>query len=170
MKLRCLILGALLTGELGAWFALSRIERSYEPARKDWSLIKDGLYMGGHVEEPPPGTGAVLNLCPHQDPYEAATPIWEPIPDSEPAPSVEWLREKVDFIERQRRAGVTVYVHCRAGVSRSGMVVTAYEMFKSQRGVDDALAFVRSKRPVTQPNPAFLQRLGEWEQTLKSNQ
>ncbi len=43
------------------------------------------------------------------------------------------------------------------------MVVTAYEMYKNHWTRDEALAFVRSKRPEVRPNPAFMRRLHEWE-------
>jgi hypothetical protein len=134
---------------------------------QDYSLIEDGLYMGADVERPPPGTGAVLNLCEDPDPYQRRVHVWEPIRDSAPAPDIDWLRRMVDFIDAQRRAGVTTFVHCRNGVSRSGMVVTAYLMFKNNWTRDEALAFVRSKRPIVRPNRAFMERLLEWEQVLK---
>jgi hypothetical protein len=36
----------------------------------------------------------------------------------------------VHFIDDERKAGRTVYVHCFAGMNRSGMVVTAYLMYE----------------------------------------
>jgi protein-tyrosine phosphatase len=90
-----------------------------------------------------------------------------PIMDAAPAPSLDWLRERVKFVDEQRKAGKTTYVHCAAGVSRSGMVVTAYLMYRNGWSRDETLAFVRSRRPVTNPNPAFMKLLEEWEQELK---
>ena len=46
------------------------------------------------------------------------------------------------------------------------MVVTAYEMYKNH-WTREALAFIRSKRPQFRPNPAFLERLDEWERVLQ---
>src|SRR5437588_637909 len=94
----------------------------------NYSHIEHGLYMGGFVLETPPNVGAVLNLCETEDVYRAAAHRWEPIGDAEPAPSLDWLRQQVAFIETQRKARQVVFVHCRNGVSRSGMVVTAYLM------------------------------------------
>jgi protein-tyrosine phosphatase len=37
----------------------------------------------------------------------------------------------VAAVDANRRAGRTTFVHCRNGVSRSGMVVTAYLMWKN---------------------------------------
>jgi protein-tyrosine phosphatase len=53
-----------------------------------------------------------------------------------------------------------------AGVSRSGLVITAYEMQTHHWRRDEALAFVRSQRPQANPNRAFMQLLLEWEREL----
>jgi len=76
-------------------------------------------------------------------------------------------REAVEFIDAQRRAGRTVYVHCAAGMNRSGAVVTAYLMQKHNWPRDRALAFVQSKRSQIQPNPRLMRLLSEWEQVLQ---
>ncbi len=131
-----------------------------------YSKIEDGLYLGGAVDAPPPGTEAVLNLCEHEDKYHAGVHCWQPIHDAAPAPSLDWLREQVDFVREQRAAGKTVYVHCAAGVSRSGMVVTAYLMEKNGWTRDRALEFVRQSRSIVNPNPAFMQLLLDWEDHL----
>jgi hypothetical protein len=133
----------------------------------NYAKIEDGLYLGGFVREPPPDTSAVLNLCETEDPYRVAVHRWEPIPDAEPAPTLDWLRQQVGFIAEQRGAGRTVFVHCRNGVSRSGMVVVAYLMARHGWPLDEALTFVRSKRDIVRPNPAFMRLLEEWEQTPK---
>jgi hypothetical protein len=136
----------------------------------NYSRVEEGLYLGGYVAQPPPGTQAVLNLCETADPYQATVQKWEPIRDAEPPPSVAWLRRKVEFIDNQRRAGRPVFVHCRNGVSRSGMVVVAYVMFKNGWTRDEALTFVRSRRSVVRPNPAFMPLLLEWERFVKGRE
>ena len=133
----------------------------------NYSKVEDGLWLGGYVADPPPGTRAILNLCEAEDPYRVDSHRWEPIPDAEPVPSLHWLREQVGFIEAERRAGKTVFVHCRNGVSRSGMVVVAYYMARNGLSRDDAMEFVRSRRPGLRPNPAFMHLLLEWERSLK---
>jgi hypothetical protein len=160
------LLAVLLLGTVGAWFVLSAIERSHEPG-PNYTLIEDGLYMGGWLEAPPPRTGAVLSLCRVADPYKCDSHLSEPIVDSEPAPDLDWLRRVVKFIDAKRRAGVTTYVHCRNGISRAGMVTTAYLMFEHGWTRDKALAFIRTKRPQVRPNPAFMERLLDWERALK---
>jgi hypothetical protein len=159
-------LGTLLVGGIAAWLVLLGVERWYRGG-PNYSLIEDGLYMGGDVKEPPPDTDAVLNLCRRDDPYRTDIYLWEPIPDCAPAPRLAWLRRMVEFVDAKKREGLTTYVHCRAGVSRSGMVVVAYLMYKNHWTRDQALAFVREKRPQVRPNPAFMERLLEWERALK---
>jgi protein-tyrosine phosphatase len=95
---------------------------------------------------------------------------WTPIRDAAPAPDLAWLRKTVAFIDKQRRAGRTVYVHCFAGVSRSAMVVTAYYMHEKGWTRDEALAFVRTRRPQVRPNPAFMELLLEWEKELSGKE
>jgi hypothetical protein len=148
---------------LGVHLAVDWFNR--EPPNYSW--IEDGLYLGGYAPKPPPDAEAVLNLCEAEDPYRVATHRWEPIRDGEPAPGLEWLRDQVGFIGAQRESGRAVFVHCRNGVSRSGMVVTAYLMARHGWSRDDALTFVRSRREMVRPNPAFMRLLREWEQSLR---
>ncbi len=153
---------AVLATVLGTWLALVAVEYYYrEPP--NYTLIETKLYLGEYVNAPPPGTTAVLNLCESEDPYECAVQSWQAIRDAGPAPSLDWLAEQVAFIDQQRQAGRTTYVHCHAGVSRSVMVVAAYLMRKHDWTRDEALARLREKRPQVRPNLAFMDLLAEWE-------
>ncbi len=80
----------------GWW--LSRDEENY-------SLIEDGLYLGGDVKLPPSGATAVLNLCETPDRYRTDVALWAPIRDAAAAPDVEWLRGMVRFVDANRREG-----------------------------------------------------------------
>ena len=129
----------------------------------DYAEIERGLYLGAHVEEPPRGTTAVLNLCEMEDQYRAEVHRWQPIRDAAPAPSLDWLREQVAFIKDQRTVGRAVYVHCFQGASRSGLVVVAYLMAEKGWSREEAITYVRARRPALRPNPAFMELLREWE-------
>jgi hypothetical protein len=166
VKSRLILVGILLAFGIGTWVILRAWEQSYQPA--NYSLIEEGLYQGGDVTAPPHGTQAVLNLCEKEDSYQCPVHVWEPIKDGAPAPSLDWLRQQIKFVAAQRQAGLTTFVHCRNGASRSGLVVVAYLMFQHGWTRDKELAYVRSKRPVTHPNPAFLDLLLEWEKALQS--
>jgi protein-tyrosine phosphatase len=172
--LGALFVGAAAVGLAVEWLTGGQVSSSlagfFVRGEPNYSLVEDGLYQGGYVKAPPFGAQAVLNLCETEDLYRAEVHDWVPIPDASPAPDLDWLRRRVEFVDAQRRAGRTVYVHCWAGVSRSGMVVTAYLMFEHRWTREEALAFVRSRRPVTRPNPAFMELLGEWEQALRDRE
>jgi hypothetical protein len=156
----------LLICGIVAWLGLSWLERDYQGSGANYSLIELGLYMGGVVREPPSGTVAVLNLCELDDPYRCEVHRWEPTHDGEPAPELAWLRRQIEFIDMHRKNDHTVFVHCRNGVSRSGLVVVAYLMWEHGWSCDDALKFAREKRSIVRPNPVFMDRLAEWEKAL----
>lgn len=143
------------------------LDRAYA-VPPNYSQIEPGLWLGGFVDAPPPGVTAVLNLCETKDPYSAEIHAWEPIRDAEPAPSLEWLKERVAWIDAQRAAKRDVYVHCQQGVSRSGMVVTAFVMRRDGLSRDEALATLRAKRPDVRPHPTFMRLLEEWQAALKN--
>jgi len=108
----------------------------------------------------------VLNLCGQKDPYAVDNLLWEPILEGGKEPDLDWLRRMVKFIDSQQQAGRITFVHCLAGMNRSGMVVTAYLMSKHNWSRDQALKVVQSKRPQIQPNPSLMRLLDEWEKEL----
>lgn len=76
------------------------------------------------------------------------------------------FEEANDFIDEAIKADGVVFVHCNAGISRAGSVVTAYVMKTLRMGFEAALAFVKSKRSVVRPNAGFVEQLKEYEKTL----
>ncbi|KAF8338035.1 protein-tyrosine phosphatase-like protein [Cantharellus anzutake] len=56
-----------------------------------------------------------------------------------------------------------ILCHCYGGISRSATIVMAYLMSTRRLGVDEALEFVRSKRPQVRPNSGFMAQLKRWE-------
>jgi hypothetical protein len=133
----------------------------------NYSMLEDGLAVGGILSAPPAGTRAVLNVCETSDPYAAEVHRWEPIPDLGPAPDLAWLRSQVAFIDEHRKAGRPVYVQCRAGVNRSVVVVAAYLMWRDGMHRDEALAVVRGKRPRAGPYEVYREYLVKWEKALR---
>nr|CAG4636617.1 EOG090X0GSS [Eubosmina coregoni]SVE70144.1 EOG090X0GSS [Eubosmina coregoni] len=63
------------------------------------------------------------------------------------APSQEMLIEGVDFINRKSVDGGVVYVHCKAGRSRSATLVTCYLMKKHNWTPEEAISHLKSIRP-----------------------
>jgi hypothetical protein len=134
---------------------------------ENYSIIEDGLCLGGILSVPPSGTRVVLNVCETKDPYLAEVHRWEPIPDLGPAPALAWLRSQVEFIDQHRKAGLPVYVHCRAGINRSVTVLAAYLMWRDRLTRDAALEVIQRKRPRASPFAVYREFLLEWERSLK---
>lgn len=59
-----------------------------------------------------------------------------------------------------------VLIHCKHGQSRSAAVVVAFLMHRNGWSLDVALAEVRRRRPIVDPNDSVLQQLVAYEQRL----
>lgn len=90
------------------------------------------------------------------------------IADSEQTDLGTCFESAVDYVRQALQSGGKVLVHCTAGVSRSASLVIAYVMQEKQWGVAQALSWVRAKRPIIAPNPAFMRQLEAWEETVKN--
>lgn len=76
----------------------------------------------------------------------------------------------IDFyLEKKKK----VLVFCRAGVSRSATIIINYLMKTFSLTVDDAILFLKKKRPQIQPNSGFLKQLKDemmsYTQTTENN-
>ena len=69
------------------------------------------------------------------------------------------LVEAVEFITEAISSGGKVLVHCLGGRSRSASCVIAYLMKTMGIDLDTALAMVRAKRSVANPNDSFITQL-----------
>jgi predicted protein tyrosine phosphatase len=80
------------------------------------------------------------------------------------------LPKAVEALQRHRRRGHAVLVHCFAGVSRSATVCAAYMMAENPgMRVDDAIAAIRAKKPETfGPRPVFRAALDDFHEEIKS--
>ncbi|KAJ0980964.1 hypothetical protein J5N97_009219 [Dioscorea zingiberensis] len=86
--------------------------------------------------------------------------------DSPDTNLAQYFDECFEFIEKARRSGGGVLVHCFAGISRSATIVLAYLMKKHRMSLSQALKFVRSKRPRISPNQGFRKQLEMFEKSL----
>ena|SRR3990167_2777009 len=77
------------------------------------------------------------------------------------------LEEAIRFIHSHRKNKQNVVVNCAQGKSRSSTVVIAYIMVVNNMNFQEALAYVRSKRSIADPNSFFVQQLKEFETSTK---
>ena len=64
------------------------------------------------------------------------------------------LPKGIRFIEKHIQH-TNVFVHCMAGVSRSGAMVVAYIMKTKKLDFYKSMVFTRQRRPMVYPNPGF---------------
>lgn len=69
-----------------------------------------------------------------------------PTPDHDP-PLLETILKSVEFIDKMRREGRAVLVHCAAGQGRSGSIVAAYMMYSRGLSGQEAIDWIRRVRP-----------------------
>jgi dual specificity phosphatase 12 len=74
----------------------------------------------------------------------------------------KYFRRIIKLIDSEK----CVLVNCMAGVSRSATIVIAYLMTKQKMTFQEAFEFVRSKRPIINPNEAFIEQLLEYNNYL----
>jgi protein-tyrosine phosphatase len=77
----------------------------------------------------------------------------------------KYFKECLQFIESSDK----VYVHCRAGISRSSSIVIAFLMWKNQIGYTEARKIVKNARCCIYPNPGFEEQLRNFDNQLKYN-
>ena len=141
------------------------------------SLIDPLLFVGGQFrpEQWPAlralGVRAVLSLQEeNEDRFVGAPPeraLRLLVPDFEP-PALDQLRAAVQFMGEARRDGLPVLVHCHAGVGRAPLTAAAFLMGANQLSHYDALALLRSRRPIIGLNDRQLARLLEWGEVLRA--
>jgi protein-tyrosine phosphatase len=74
-----------------------------------------------------------------------------------------------DILDQAKKSERHVLVHCAAGVSRSATLVIAYIMESQKKSVEDAYAYVKSKRPIIHPNDHFLDQLKNFQEECEKN-
>ena len=91
------------------------------------------------------------------------------IPDSPDANITQYFGKTYDLINKYISKGENVLVHCMAGISRSSAIVLNYilrKMYENNevgscpcRLVNEVIDYVRTKRPVVNPNDGFMKQL-----------
>ena len=129
----------------------------------DLDRVQENLFIGsavGMTDENLPelkerGIKAILNLmmtC-RYDPGPDFHFLHKPLPDGEPFPRRD-IEEMLGFIEKHVEIG-GVLVHCAAGISRSGSIITAWVLRQHPSwSWDDAIERVRRYRHIL-PHPSI---------------
>jgi atypical dual specificity phosphatase len=138
-----------------------------------WDIIDEHFLLGGipmfddldrlHGQ----GVQAVVNLCAerHDDQQRLQQAqmeyLWLPVPDAAP-PTLEQIHCGVAWLEQQRLAERTVYIHCAAGVGRSATLLACWYLYASSMGIVQVLRFLKTRRPQITLTRRQVQRLHEF--------
>ena len=75
-------------------------------------------------------------------------PVDDNLEPSEIDNMAKWSPEIVYMILREYQAGNTILVHCAAGMQRSAAIVAMTLIVMKQMNPDQAIQFIKSKRPI----------------------
>jgi atypical dual specificity phosphatase len=142
-----------------------------------WDEVEPGVFLGARPLRADVkslyevGVRGVVNMC---DEYRGPVDLYDKLGieqcwlrtiDFQP-PTLDQVRQGVDFIRRFLDEDKKVYVHCKAGRGRSATVVLCWLMQEQGMTAAQAQAFLRSKRPHV--NAALDQRVvvKEFERSL----
>ena len=166
-----LLLGPVVAGQ---WLSM----RYYARRSRRWDVVTPNIWIGRtltrreSVEARVAGVTAVLDLT-----AELSDPIpfraigrYRNVPILDlTAPTPEQIAEAVAFLDEQVRGGEVVYVHCKAGYSRSAAIVSAYLLHaRHAQSAEEALAIVRTCRAGIIVRPEALQAFHSQAQFLYS--
>jgi len=68
---------------------------------------------------------------------------------------LQYLEETLSYIHEKISKNERMLVHCYAGRSRSASIVISYLIKYHAMKVEEALQFVKNKRPAADPNRGF---------------
>ena len=121
----------------------------------NYDYIADGIYIGTNqccilgLVEVLKREGITADVSLEEDkldaPYGVDVYIWIPVVD-EMAPTYDQLSFGVESIEKLVSQNRKIYVHCKNGHGRAPTFVAAY-LIRKGYGLEDAINFVKSKRP-----------------------
>ncbi len=91
-------------------------------------------------------------------------PVDDNLEPEEIANMAAWAAETQVKLVREYKAGRTILVHCHAGMQRSAAVVAMFLITTTGMSADEAIAFVKSKRPIAFfPAVNFERAIRQWD-------
>lgn len=136
------------------------------------SEIIPGLFLGNesNASSMCSRVGAILNMTPKNSrcdhPEHNQSYLQIPLQDFGGQQIEKYFSQTNAFIDGN--IANNIYIHCQMGVSRSATIVIAYLMWKMRMSLDNAIQYVKSKRPCIKPNIDFIESLRMYEMQLQS--
>ena len=135
------------------------------------SPIIPNLYLGNQYNATdecmaPYNIKAIVNITTEASKNSKLVNLQIPLEDTPNSNIMQYFDITYDFIDIFISTNQSIYVHCKEGISRSATIVIAYLMRKQKITLEEALTFVKEKRPVINPNMGFIFSLKQYENTL----
>ena len=125
--------------------------------------IIPGIYLGNMIAAQT-FEGAIVSLYSTSYVSKNVLPIY--IADTPKTDISCYFSAVNEFILLNRRRGIPVLLHCKAGISRSATILCAFLMQCMRITTDEALTLIKKRRPCIRPNRGFLQQLRMYEERL----
>jgi protein-tyrosine phosphatase len=144
----------------------------YNHVISDYNKITDRIYLGNIAGAQNDkfliknNIGYIINLSNQWYPKKREITYLDiPIPDSPDTNIKFYFPEIISFFNNAINTDKNIYIHCRAGISRSTSGLLAFLMSKGLN-MRDAVNYVFSKRSIIQPNQGFWIQLMMYEREL----
>lgn len=142
----------------------------------EYNYIADGIYIGTnqccrtHFDEKLKQEGIEADISLEEErvdaPFGVSFYVWLPIKNHN-APTHDQLDFGVATIEKLVSMKKKIYIHCQNGHGRAPTIVAAY-FIKNGKKVDEAIDFIKTKRPSIHLEEAQKEALGEFSKNKLS--
>jgi protein-tyrosine phosphatase len=154
----------------------------------DYSLIKNGIFIGNAHSVIGNFATKDADILDDMNISVVISALTEEEYDDymiakEDFPNIDWHRLVIDddkdekisehffkvhtIISQALADNKNVIVHCAAGMSRSPTLVIAYLMIENRWSYEEAISYVKRRRPIVEPNIGFVKQLKGLEYRLK---
>eukprot|EP00960_Hanusia_phi_P011234 328637-Hanusia_phi.AAC.5 len=142
---------------------------------KECTRVTDFLYVGGlHVAQnlellKGVGISHIINCSKitSEDFYPESFTYMSIYINDAPSEDISChIYNAIHFIDKARREGKKILVHCTQGVSRSCSICIAYTMLREKISYDEAFQRLKLKRGICNPNAGFCSQLVRWGKRL----
>lgn len=141
----------------------------------EFNHIAEGIYIGTnqccqmHFDEVLGAEGITYDISLEKDqvdsPFGVVSYVWIPVEDHQ-APIQEQFEFGVSVLNKIVVMGKKVYIHCKNGHGRAPTLVAAY-LIKKGKTIDEAVAFIKSKRPSIHIEDIQKKALVEFSKNIK---
>lgn len=143
----------------------------------EYDYIADGIYIGtnqccqSHFDKKLKKEGITADISLEEGridtPFGIEFYIWIPI-KNHTAPTQEQLNFGVSVLEKLVGMRKKIYIHCQNGHGRAPTMVATY-LIKKGRGMDEAIEFIKNKRPTIHLEEGQKKALEEWSKNSKAS-